>query len=94
MRANECGAVHHLRDIFKASRDLDVVDDRIDGGESAFHFRNRHAHFERDIALRIKRIGRRHAAAHPQQNARIGPRARMFEIFAVGGLQQSRFASE
>ena len=35
VRADQRAAVHHLGDVLQALRDLDVVDDRVDGREGA-----------------------------------------------------------
>ena len=68
--------------------DLDVVHDRVDGRERAQDLLDRQADLERRVALRVERLRRRHAAGHPEQDARIGRRLRMNE-FLVG--DQSRF---
>ena len=41
--ADERGAVHHLRDALQALRDLDVIDDSINGGKCAEHALGAHS---------------------------------------------------
>ena len=64
--------IHHARDLLEPLRELDVVHRGVDGRERAEHVLDRHARRERRVALRIERLGLRHAARHPEHDDRVG----------------------
>jgi len=82
VRANECGAIHDAGDVFEPLRDADVIDGGRDRRKRAENASLGHADFEGRIALGVERFGGRHAAGHPEEDARIGSRARLRDGFA------------
>ena len=71
-RADERRAVHDLGDVFEALRELDVVDDGVDGRESAEDLRGREAGFEGGVFLGVEGLRVRHAAGHPEDDDAVG----------------------
>ena len=76
-RADDRAAIHHAGDALEPLRDLDVVDGGIDAGERAQHALGANTRLERRIALRIERLGLRHATGHPEHDDGIGGRVRL-----------------
>ena len=81
--ANQRPAIHHLREMLEALRELDVVDDGIDGREGAEHLLRLQAGRERRVALRIERLRVRHAARHPQHDHAVGGRLDLLELVGI-----------
>ena len=67
-------AIDHARDLLEALCEPDVVHRRRDAGERTQHLVDSHARLERRVALRIERLGLRHAAGHPQHDHGVGRR--------------------
>ena len=61
-----------LRDLLEALRELDVVDRVSNRGNVLSTSLDVHARRERRVALRIERLGLRHAARHPQHDDGVG----------------------
>ena len=90
--ADQCGAIHDLRDVFETGADLKTVDGGVDGGEGAEHAADLEALLEGFVALRIKGVRRGHAARHPEQDAGIGLRGRMGDGLTSLRPNGARFA--
>ena len=83
VRSDQRPAIHHLSDIFKPLRDLDVVDDGVDLRKCTFDIFYGHADFEWHVPFRIKRIRCGHAPTHPKQDTGVGCRSRMIDRLAI-----------
>ncbi len=81
VRTDERGPVHDLGDVFQPLRELDVVHDRVDGRERTQDFVGGHADLEGGVALGVERLGRRHAAGHPQEDAGVGGGLGVLDFF-------------
>ena len=91
-RADHRAAIDDAADALEPLRELDVIDGRVDRRERAEHVADRHARRERRVALRIERLGLRHAAGHPQHDDRVGGRRAVAARRAgrAGSRQQRR----
>jgi hypothetical protein len=90
--ADERAAIHHLRDVFEPLADFDAIDARVDRREGAEHAFDLQTLLKGQVALRIKGVGRGHAACHPQKDARICLGRGMGDAFARFGPDRARFA--
>src|SRR5947209_7906472 len=70
--ADQGAAIHDGSDFFETLSEFDVVDRGIDRRERAEKSARRHAFLERSVTLWIEGFGVSHAAAHPEDNYRIG----------------------
>ena len=79
VRPDQRRPIHHAGNVLQPLANLDVVDNRVDRRKRAHHLFDRQPDFKRLIPLGIERLGRGHAARHPQQDARVGFRDRMLD---------------
>ena len=86
VRADECAAVDHLRDVFETLGEFDVIDYGVDRGKRRENPLGGQADLERFIALGVEGLRRSHAARHPEKDDGVCGRLRSSgECRAAGG---------
>ena len=77
--ADQGAAIHHPGQFLQALGELDSIDDRRNRRKRAENGRGLHPLLVGNIALGVKRLGRGHAAGHPEDDQPVGGGGDFFE---------------